>query len=145
MLFRSLEKIGSREKYINSQLEEPLTSYKQMSHLLAQSKEQYKAVSGGVVERSKLLSNITDELEMIKNEMEERGSSMTDGSPLVNIRKSLTRMRSEIEDMDVRIGVIQHTLLQAGFKDKESFNRDIIKVVSKEKQNAFNTNSETLI
>ena len=39
---KTLEKIGSREKYINSQLEEPLTSYKQMSHLLAQSKEQYK-------------------------------------------------------------------------------------------------------
>ena len=102
-------------------------------------------MSGGVTERSRVLSQITDEIETLKSEMEERGSSMTDGSPLVNIRKSLTRMRSEIEDMDVRIGVIQHTLLQAGFKDKESFNRDIIKVVSKEKQNAFNTNSETLI
>ena len=95
------------------------------------------------MERSKLLSNITDELEMIKNEMDERGSSMTDGSPLVNIRKSLSRMRSEIEGMDVRIGVIQHTLLQAGFKNKESLNRDISKVITKEKQNAFN--AETLI
>lgn len=96
-----------------------------------------------MVERSKLLSNITDELEMIKNEMDERGSSMTDGSPLVNIRKSLSRMRSEIEGMDVRIGVIQHTLLQAGFKNKESLNRDITKVITKEKQNAYNV--ETLI
>ena len=61
-------------------------------------------VSGGVVERSRLLANITDELDIIKNEMEERGSSMTDGSPLVNIRKSLARMKSEISGMDVRIG-----------------------------------------
>ena len=41
---KTLEKISSREKYINNQLEEPLTSYKQMSHLLAQTREQYKQV-----------------------------------------------------------------------------------------------------
>ena len=48
---RTLEKISSREKYINNQLEEPLTMYKQLSHLLAQSKEQYRQVSGGVVDQ----------------------------------------------------------------------------------------------
>ena len=41
---KSLEKIASRERYIASQLEEPLTMYKQLSHLLAQTKEQYKQV-----------------------------------------------------------------------------------------------------
>ncbi len=49
-------------------------------------REQYKSVSGGVTERSRLLSQITDDLESVKSEMEERGTSMTDGSPLVNIR-----------------------------------------------------------
>lgn len=39
---KTLEKISSREKYINTQLEEPLTTYKQLSHLLAQTKEQYR-------------------------------------------------------------------------------------------------------
>merc|ERR1739844_800402 len=99
--------------------------YKQMSHLLAQTKEQYKQVSGGLVGRSHLLSNITDELEMVKNEMEERGSSMTDGSPLVNIRKSLGRLKQEIINMDVRIGVVEHTLLQAKLKDKSNMQRDM--------------------
>ena len=136
---KTLEKISSREKYINQQLEEPLTMYKQLSHLLAQGKEQYRQVSGGVVERSRLLANITDELDIIKNEMEERGSSMTDGSPLVNIRKSLVRMKSEIMGMDVRIGVIRHTLLQAGLKDRETLKRDINQVVNKEKSKGFET------
>ena len=92
-----------------------------------------------MVERTRLLANITDELELIKNEMEERGSSMTDGSPLVNIRKSLARMKSEIVGMDVRIGVIEHTLLQAGVKTKENLNRDIHHVVTKEKSKIFET------
>ena len=56
--------------------------------------------------------------------MEERGSSMTDGSPLVNIRKSLARVKAEIVAMDVRIGVVEHTLLQARLKDKEHNQRD---------------------
>ena len=92
-----------------------------------------------MVERTRLLANITDELEIIKNEMEERGSSMTDGSPLVNIRKSLARMKSEIVGMDVRIGVIEHTLLQAGVKTKENLNIDINHVVTKEKSKIFET------
>ena len=60
---------------------------------MAQNKEQYKQVSGGVTDRSRVLAQITDEIETLKTEMEERGSSMTDGSPLVNIRKSLSRVR----------------------------------------------------
>ena len=133
---KTLEKISSREKYINNQLEQPLTLYKQISHLLAQTKEQYKQVSGGVVERSRLLGQITDELDTVKNEMDERGTSMTDGSPLVNIRKSLARVKSEILGMDVRIGVLEHALLQAGVKNRESVQRDINQVV-KEQSKVF--------
>ena len=113
--------------------------YKQMSHLLAQTKEHYKQVSGGVVERCRLLSNITDEIEMVKNEMEERGSSMTDGSPLVNIRKSLARMKGEVTGMDIRIGVIEHTMIQARVKNRENLKRDINTMVSKEKSKIFET------
>ena len=42
------------------------------------------------------LLQITDDIETIKSEMEEKGSSMTDGSPLVNIRKNLARKRQEL-------------------------------------------------
>ena len=44
---KTLEKISSREKYINSQLEQPLTSYKVLSQQLAQSREQYRQVGQG--------------------------------------------------------------------------------------------------
>ena len=62
---------------------------------------------------SRQLADIADDLEAVKAEMDERGSSMTDGTPLVNIRKSLARMKQEVVTMDVRVGVVQHTLLQA--------------------------------
>ena len=55
------------------------------SHSFAQDEfarvsEQYREVSGGVTERSRKLAQITEELESVKQEMDERGSSMTDGS-----------------------------------------------------------------
>merc|ERR1711971_491614 len=124
--------ITSREKYINNQLEQPLSSFKQLSQQLAQAKEQYRQVSGGGVERSRLLGQLTDELETVKAEMEERGSSMTDGSPLVSIRRSLARVRSEITGMDVRIGVVEHSLLQGRMKDRETNQRHLTQAVREE-------------
>ena len=87
-------------------------------------------MSGGVTERSRLLAQITDDIETAKSEMEERGSSMTDGSPLVNIRKSLARVKAEITAMDVRIGVVEHTLLQARLKDRTNMQRDLHQAVN---------------
>ena len=76
-----------------------------------------------------MLAQITDDIETVKADMEERGSSMTDGSPLVNIRKSLARVKTEITAMDVRIGVVEHTLLQARMKDRSNMQRDLHQAV----------------
>lgn len=46
----------------------------------AESREQYRQVSSQLVEKSHELAQISDELDRVKHEMEERGSSMTDGS-----------------------------------------------------------------
>ena len=55
---RSMEKIGSREKYLNNQLEQLILEYRTVQDQLAQVKEQYKSVSGGVTERSRILSQV---------------------------------------------------------------------------------------
>ncbi|EPY78043.1 intraflagellar transport protein 57-like protein [Camelus ferus] len=101
---RTLEKIGSREKYINNQLE----------HLV----QEYRAAQAQ-------LSEVTEELEKVKQEMEEKGSSMTDGAPLVKIKQSLTKLKQETIQMDIRIGVVEHTLLQSKLKEKSNMTRDM--------------------
>ncbi|XP_064470641.1 intraflagellar transport protein 57 homolog [Ornithodoros turicata] len=114
----TLDKAASREKYLNSQLDPLLVEYRAAQEFLVQAREQYRSVSGGVTERSRILAQISEELEQVKQEMEERGSSMTDGTPLVHIRKALARLKTELSQMDVRIGVALHTLLQAKLKEK---------------------------
>lgn len=115
---KTLEKLSSREKYINNQLETLVHDYRSAQERFAQAKEKYRQGSTGVSERSRALAELTEELERVKVEMEEKGSSMTDGAPLVKIKQTLNRLKTESTQMDIRIGVIEHVLRQAYFRDK---------------------------
>ncbi|KAK3107866.1 hypothetical protein FSP39_023899, partial [Pinctada imbricata] len=122
---RTLEKINSREKYINNQLEHLLAEFRAAQEQLSETKERYRQASGGVTERSRMLAEISEELERVKMEMEDRGSSMTDGAPLVKIKQSIQSLKKENTQMDIRIGVVEHVLLQAKLKDKTSQNKQV--------------------
>nr|CAD7455958.1 unnamed protein product [Timema tahoe] len=122
---QTLEKMNSREKYLNTQLETYLVQYRSLQDDFSRVSTQYRQVSGGVTERSRTLAHVTEELESIKQEMEEWGTSMTDRTPLVNVKKCLSRMKEEVKLMDVRVGVLEHSLLQARLKDKSQFQQDI--------------------
>lgn len=135
---RTLEKIGSREKYINNQLEHLLSEYRAAQDQLSETKERYRQASGGVTERSRMLADVTEELERVKMEMEDRGSSMTDGAPLVKIKQAIQNLRKENVQMEIRIGVVEHVLLQAKLKDKTSQNKE---VHSNKTQDTFDYNA----
>lgn len=122
---KTLEKVSSREKYINNQLEHLIQEYRSAQAKLSEAKERYQQGSGGVTERTRVLSEISEELDKVKQEMEEKGSSMSDGAPVVKIKQSLTKLKQEVVQMDVRIGVVEHTLLQAKLKEKNNMTRDM--------------------
>ncbi|XP_067308622.1 intraflagellar transport protein 57 homolog isoform X2 [Pseudorasbora parva] len=122
---KTLEKVSSREKYLNTQLEHLISEYRQAQAQLNKVKELYQEASGGVTERTRILAELSEELEKVKQEMEEKGSSMSDGAPVVKIRQSLTKLKQEIEQMDVRMGVVEHTLLQAKLREKNNMTRDM--------------------
>lgn len=115
---KGLEKVSSRETYLNSQLSGKLEQLRVSRDELSQSQQQHKMASGGVAERTKALSEITDDLDKLKREMEEKGSSMSDGTPLLRIKQSINQLQDEIKQMDIRIGVLQHTLLRSKMHEK---------------------------
>ena len=51
---------------------------------------------------------MSEELEGVKAEMDEKGTSMTDAGPLVRVKQALTRIKGECTQMDIRIGVVGH-------------------------------------
>ncbi|XP_076672353.1 intraflagellar transport 57 isoform X2 [Andrena cerasifolii] len=121
----TLDKVKTRESYLNRQLEPILREYQRLQEELSKVKEQYRDVSGGVTERTRIFNKLSEELEHIKREMDERGSSMTDGTPLVNIKKTITKMKSEISEMNVRIGVLEYSLMCARIRDRTQLQEDM--------------------
>ncbi|RDD41609.1 Intraflagellar transport protein 57-like protein [Trichoplax sp. H2] len=122
---KTLEKISSREKYVNNQLDNSLQEFRGRRDGLAEINEKYKQGSVGVNNLTKTLSQITEELEVIKSQMDERGTSMTDSGPLVKIKQALTRLKNDITQMDLRIGVVEHILMNARLKDKSNLRQDL--------------------
>ncbi|KAI1285995.1 Intraflagellar transport protein 57 -like protein [Halotydeus destructor] len=114
---RSLDKISSKEKYLQLQFESLVNEYAALKGQLATVEDKYRTVSVGVTDKSRILSQLNEELDLVKNEMEERSSNMTDGTPLISLRKNLQKMKAELTSIDIRIGVASHTILQANLHD----------------------------
>ena len=56
--------------------------------------------------------------------MDERGGAMTDTSPLIKIKSALARIKEERKSMDVRIGVVTHTLVAKKLKHDQHTKRE---------------------
>eukprot|EP00658_Telonema_sp_P-2_P062230 TRINITY_DN508_c0_g2_i1.p1 TRINITY_DN508_c0_g2~~TRINITY_DN508_c0_g2_i1.p1 ORF type:complete len:427 (+),score=139.43 TRINITY_DN508_c0_g2_i1:60-1340(+) len=117
-----LEEIQKSERRMNSNFEHLLSDFKNRSSETVESKQQYEQVLGVVSDLTNNLQSISEELDEVKNKMEDRGSSMTDTSPVITMKKSLTQVKQDSKLMDIRIGVAQHALLQARLAKHASAN-----------------------
>lgn len=113
---KALENFSSKEKYISKKLEMLIQKYLSVQARLHEEQERYKQANARVMEKRQELTEISDEVIKIKQEINVR--NMTDGAPVVRIRCSLTRLRQEVVQMDKKIGMVQHLLLQATLKEK---------------------------
>lgn len=115
---KTLEKIISREKYINTQFEGHTEEFRGLQDQLSELKQKYNSANTNVTELTNELSKISEELDNVKSRMDEIGNGMTDSKPLINIKQGVVKLKGELKQMDLRIGVIEHTLLQAKLKTK---------------------------
>uniref|UniRef100_A0A9J2PB62 Intraflagellar transport protein 57 homolog n=1 Tax=Ascaris lumbricoides TaxID=6252 RepID=A0A9J2PB62_ASCLU len=128
-LEKNLERIAIREKHLNSQLEGLLNQLRSVRDKMAESKEKYKEASGGIMERTQTLQRVSDEIEQIKEQIDEQGQRNSDGgelfcAPMVRIKQALVKLESDITTMDVQIGVIEQSLLQSQLKDRIAYSTD---------------------
>ena len=108
----AIEKIQGRERVVNQNFDHMIAEYRKVKEALISLQEKYDNNSGTITKLTNELSEISEELADIKGQMDSRGNSMTDTSPLILIKKALSRIKSEVKQMDLRIGAVEHTLLQ---------------------------------
>lgn len=88
------------------QLENHIQEFRKCQDVLAEVKEKYSQGSGGVTTLARELAHVSEDLEAVKAEMDQRGTSMTDAAPLVKIKQALTKLKAESTQMEVRLGVV---------------------------------------
>jgi len=124
-LSKALDTVESRQKYMNSNLESLLGDLRSAQDNLAERESSYEKVSGGLSRKTEELGQTTNNLDQVKRAMEERGTSMTDGAPLVKLKQALNRVTQEISDMRLQSAVLEHQLTQMRMHKKSTLARDM--------------------
>lgn len=106
----AMDKIESREKHLNNDLRQMIEKYKNISTEQANQMTQLKQAQSEVAEFEKVFDRLNHEYESTKMQMEQRGQTMSDGSPFINLKKAIARIKEEIIQMNLEISVMQHSI-----------------------------------
>lgn len=108
---RAVEKIQKRESHFAVHFQDAIEKFRALHKDLKQLQGNYDDGQVLVQQQSARLNQLTEDLEHVKTEIQEREEQMTDSKPLINIKRALDDLKGEIKHMELRIGVLQHTVL----------------------------------
>jgi len=115
-----LERIRTKENFINTQFENRTGDHREQQDELQRVTQQYNELNEVVMNLQNDHKNATEELEVVKGEMEERSTTVTDTQPCVKLKDAFKQLRLDVRQLEVRIGVVSHTLLQGKIWQKPS-------------------------
>ena len=92
---------------------ESLRQYRDATDRLESLRTQHADLSPTVGRQNEELADLTDRLHATKKSTKDKGRRMTDTTPLIRIKTAIQTVREEMQDMDVRIGILGHLLLQS--------------------------------
>ncbi|KAL6759007.1 intra-flagellar transport protein 57 [Haematococcus lacustris] len=116
----SLDKLTSRERFLNEQFERLMAQYRAARVQLTVVQGTYNSRTEAISERNSELHRITEQLTEMKGIMDEHSTNIADATPVVRIRNAIRKLQEELHETEVRIGVVSHTLLQNSLKNKRA-------------------------
>ncbi|KAG1670197.1 hypothetical protein FOA52_014973 [Chlamydomonas sp. UWO 241] len=131
-LNNSLEKLTTREKFLNEQFERLMQQYRAQKEQLQGAQSTYNKHTEAISDRNNELHRISEQLTEMKGLMEERGSNISDATPVVRIKGAIQKLGAELHEMEVRIGVVSHTLLQLSMKNRRALHAQAAESLSDE-------------
>eukprot|EP00948_MAST-09A_sp_MAST-9A-sp1_P001834 g1834.t1 len=119
MMNKQVTKVSEAERQLSTD-----NVYKEMLNTIKDGKQNQVNVRKSLDELSTTLQshhakleNITEALDKNKFAIAQHSESASDTTPLHNIRQALKQIQSEIKEMDIRIGVAMHNLLNRKAKE----------------------------
>jgi len=114
----ALDRVVTKERNINGQFQHLAEEYSSIKVQLEEAQTRHTSHSEIVNELTNQLQEVAEQLDDVKGKTKSRGQTMTDASPLVQIKKALHKIKNEIKLMELRIGVVGHTLTRAKMRSK---------------------------
>ncbi|CAB3410733.1 unnamed protein product [Caenorhabditis bovis] len=122
---KTVERIASREKTLNNQLSSMMSKFRAAQDRRAELREKYKSASVGVSSRTDKLNQISEDIEQLKQQIEEQGAKSNDGAPLVKIKQAVNKMEEELQRMNVQIGTLEQSILNTYLRERFQFAADM--------------------
>ncbi|XP_062133234.1 intraflagellar transport protein 57 homolog [Drosophila sulfurigaster albostrigata] len=104
----SLEKIESREKHLNNELQQLIQQYKELSIELSTVQYAQTQLQTDMEKQMNQLSEVMAEQELKKEEMERRGQVMSDGSSVQQIKKAIVKLKDDIAQLNLEVALLVH-------------------------------------
>lgn len=117
------DKIEVREKHLNVDLKPTISDYMLVSGERAKIDLASKEAKTEIAELEKALDKTMHAYKVVKDQMEQRGTSMSDGSQLISLKKAIAKIKDEIIQMDLEISVMQHGIDQDILKQNTLFSQ----------------------
>mmetsp|Transcript_3225 Transcript_3225/g.6890 ORF Transcript_3225/g.6890 Transcript_3225/m.6890 type:complete len:422 (+) Transcript_3225:27-1292(+) len=115
-----IEQIATKEAIVNQNFRKQIDEFQNEKLQQLKLEKSHEERTERKKELAEKLDQTLKELEEVKKMMDERGNSMTDTTPLVQMRESLQRLRDENKELDIRIGVLDYTITQCMIKNRSS-------------------------
>nr|CCC94177.1 conserved hypothetical protein [Trypanosoma congolense IL3000] len=119
-LEKSKDRIQKREQTLAQQFSDHVEDYRVKLRELNSSQDAANIASQSVQQLSAELNQISGLLDQVKRDIEEREAKLSDTSPLMQVKDAAVKVRAEIKQMSLRIGILQHTVLHYVLKQTKA-------------------------
>ena len=108
---KALERIAKKESMLNKTFQSMAGDYRSHAESLKDMTNQYQQLNTSVQELEKQLYDTNDKLETTEKQINECGQNLSDTGPLQKVKGALNVVKTELKDIDIRIGVVSNLSL----------------------------------
>ncbi|KAF8291480.1 intraflagellar transport protein 57/55 [Trypanosoma cruzi] len=119
-LEKSRDRIQKREQTLAQQFSDQVEDYRVKLRELNTSQDSANMASQSVEQLSAELNQLSGLLDQVKRGIEDREAKISDTTPLMQVKDAVTKVRAEIKQMSLRIGVLQHAVLHYVMKQTKA-------------------------
>ena len=112
----TIQKVQKRETFINTQVAAQATSLREASKTVADDEAQIEEETKNINQLNEAIREVTEKIQEVKDSLSEQNAKLNDTSALSRMKQSVTEMTREMEELDIRVALVQHQLFSLFYR-----------------------------